>query len=271
MSVEAPTSGYSAPVYRLLALGRPDLDLDAHDYREMGIGPEHVDELIRMALDPDLAGAEEPEFYAHVHAWRALAQLHAEAAIEPLAELLHRPEVKDNDWALEEIPEVLAMMGPVATPVLLSLLGDKSLGDDVRLPLTDGVRKHVELNPSERAAVVAALVREVDDETNSGELVAFAILQLGDLRATEAVPSIERAFDEDRVDTFVAGDWEDVQVHLGMIPERLTPRPLRPLVLPALDRPTPPPPTPGPRRGSAAKTKAKKKQEKQSRRKNRRK
>jgi hypothetical protein len=36
---------------------------------------------------------------------------------------------------------------------------------------------------------------------------------------------MERAFAADRVDISIPGDWEDVQVELGLIEERQTPRP----------------------------------------------
>ena len=47
---------YGPPVDQLLRIGD---DLcgcaeDWHDYLAMGIGPEHVPDLIRMAVDPDL-------------------------------------------------------------------------------------------------------------------------------------------------------------------------------------------------------------------------
>jgi hypothetical protein len=52
---------------------------------------DQVPELIRMALDEDLhwADTESAEVWAPLHAWRTLAQLRAEAAVEPLIGLLY--------------------------------------------------------------------------------------------------------------------------------------------------------------------------------------
>ncbi len=52
---------------------------------------------------------------------------------------------------------------------------------------------------------------------NDEELNAFLIYSLVNLKALEAAPLIERAFAADRVDTFIMGDWYDVQVELGLM------------------------------------------------------
>jgi len=52
---------------------------------------------------------------------------------------------------------------------------------------------------------------------------------LVELKAVESKLTIERAFAADSVDSTVMGDWEDVQVDLGLIPARRSPRPKPPL------------------------------------------
>ena len=56
-------------------------------------------------------------------------------------------------------------------------------------------------------------------------LNAFLMSYLVDLKAVEAAPVMEKAFAADRVDISVQGDWEDVQIRLGLLDERLTPAP----------------------------------------------
>jgi hypothetical protein len=51
------------------------------------------------------------------------------------------------------------------------------------------------------------------------------ISDLIDLKAVEAAPLMARAFEARRVDLSVAGDWEDVQVELGLLAQRETPQP----------------------------------------------
>src|SRR5262249_23937588 len=54
-------SDYPSPVDRLLTLGNlGDLEEfdDWHDYLKLGLGPEHIPDLIRMAVDPALNDAD---------------------------------------------------------------------------------------------------------------------------------------------------------------------------------------------------------------------
>jgi hypothetical protein len=62
---------------------------------------------------------------------------------------------------------------------------------------------------------------------NDPTLNAFMIRDLVALEATEAVGSIEQAYAARRVNFLVQGDWEDVQVELGLLEHRLSPRQFR--------------------------------------------
>jgi hypothetical protein len=77
---------YQPPVERLLTYGEsePITPDDWPDYRTLGIGPEHIPELIQMATDEHLneADAESTAVWDPLHAWRALGQLRA---VEPLS------------------------------------------------------------------------------------------------------------------------------------------------------------------------------------------
>ena len=72
-------------------------------------------------------------------------------------------------------------------------------------------------------------------------LNGFLINSLIDLRAVEAASLMERAFAADSVDISIMGDWEDVQIELGLLDERQTPKPHY-VSLPGWLPPTPPPP-----------------------------
>ncbi len=78
---------YSEPVSQLLQIGFPETD-QWPDYLAKGLTSADIPELIRLVQDEDLRWAEAPEgveeppeWYAQIHAWRALAQLKAERAI----------------------------------------------------------------------------------------------------------------------------------------------------------------------------------------------
>src|SRR5207249_5721440 len=109
---------YSPPVDRLLTLGRPEgaERRDWPGYTSHGIGPDDVPQLSRMLRDPRLndESAAEPEFWAPVHAWRALSQLQALGAIEAMLDALDRRQRWNDydDWSFEELREVFEHFGP---------------------------------------------------------------------------------------------------------------------------------------------------------------
>ncbi len=62
-------------------------------------------------------------------------------------------------------------------------------------------------------------------QRNDKTLNAFIIFDLVDLKVVEHLGLIEEAFENDRVDLMVGGDFEDVQIELGLLEERKTPSP----------------------------------------------
>ncbi len=252
------SASYSSPVSELLTLG------DCRDFREwpnyldLGLSSEHVPELIEMATDKELnwADSESLEVWAPVHAWRALGQLRAVSAIEPLLDLFH--ELEDVDWAYDELPDVYGMIGREAIPALARYLDDASHGLWPRVTAAFSLERIAAGDPSARDECVTILSRQLERFTkNDPTLNGFLISYLVDLRAVEAAPVMERAFAADRVDLSILGDWQDAQVRLGLKATRETPRTYGPF-FPVVDAPE----RDEPRRGNTAKAAAKKKKAK---------
>ena len=286
------TGDYGPPVDQLLTLGDLRGEPEWRDYLQYDLGAEHVADLIRMATDDELnwADSESAEVWAPVHAWRALGQLHAEDAIEPLLSLFDG--LDDSDWFREDMPEVFRLIGPAAVPALAAYLADPTRDEWPRVTAARCLTKIGEDHPDARAACAAALAAQLASfSSNDDYLNANLVLGLTELRAEEALPLIERAFAADAVDPTLMGDWEDVQIEFGVKTERDTPRPnyiaqamgIEPELLERLgqlgDRepaslPVPPPaaaPTAAQRRAAAdRKAKGKRKAAQQSRRQNRR-
>ena len=155
---------YGPPVDRLLQIDEDLRDSEEwHDYRSMGIGPEHVPDLIRMAVDDELNNAdpESPEFWALIHAWRALATLRAEEAIPTLVGILAAQDEEDfDDWITEELPVVLGMIGPAAIPALTKLMENESAGQYPRIDAARSLSQVAQFHPEERARCVAARLAE---------------------------------------------------------------------------------------------------------------
>ncbi len=105
-------------------------------------------------------------------------------------------------------------------------------------------------------------------------LNAFLIHHLVELGAAEAAPLMEAVFEAERAEILIRGDWEDVQVDLGLLPERRTSRP-RLDVLGRLGitprRTEPPIPSAGAAAHARRKDDKRRKAEKQDRKRNRRK
>ncbi|HST57478.1 MAG TPA: hypothetical protein VLK84_02245, partial [Longimicrobium sp.] len=203
------------------------------DYRSLGLSDAHVPVLIEMLLDERIAwaawtkGEDETPYWTHVHVWRALGQLGDEAAIEPLLRRLALE--RESDFANEDIPEALGMIGPAALgPVRDALPG--AAGDAEpwnAVALSEALKQIATRHPHTRDEAVAAMTGQLQGWQNQGFYInTFLISNLIDLRGTEAAGAMEAAIAAQRVDTTVTGDWEDVQVALGLLAERITPLPV---------------------------------------------
>jgi hypothetical protein len=211
---------YEEPVRRLFELGWPK---DSVDYAALGLSQEHVPDLIALATDMVVyKEGEDAESQAPVHAWRALGQLRAEAAIDPLVGLLGLFD-EDDEWA-HELPGILGAIGAAAIPALTAYLENDSHGPSARIAAAEGLKCVADRHPVTRGVCVEALTAQLEHfADNHEELNAFLISWLTHLNAVESAPAMEQAFAADAVDLSVAGDWEDVQVELGLLEKRVTP------------------------------------------------
>lgn len=225
------TSDYAPPVSKLLALGDPREIPTWPNYRTLGLGPEHVPDLIRMALDEELhwGDSDGDEIWAPIHAWRALGQLRAEEAVEPLTRLLVWIDEYGDDWVIEELPKVFGLIGPPAIPTLADYLDDDEHGLFARTTASDSLKEIAERHPEARDDCIAAVTETLERfEDLNRELNASLVWTLADLRAAETAPLIERAFAADQVEEGIVGRWEDIQASLsGPGREDLEPRPTK--------------------------------------------
>ncbi len=218
---------YLPPVNQLLTLGDARGQSEWPNYLELGIGPEHIPALIRMATDESLnnADSESAEVWAPVHAFRALGQLHAAEAVEPLLGLLHRVDDFNDDAVGEELPEVFGLIGAPAIPALAAYLVDSRHGTFARVAAQESLANIAKQHPETRDQVAGALTRQLERfAENDRYLNGDLIHNLVELGATETAPLIEQAFAAGRVDEAVRGDWEDIQVDLGLKAARETPK-----------------------------------------------
>jgi len=229
---------YNNPVAKLLTYGDcHDMDLhDWHNYPEtVGLTATDIPELIRMATDPTFWEPESDrlEDWAPIHAWRALGQLHAEAAIAPLTQLFQTP---DHDWVTEELPRVYAMFGAAAIPVLADYLTNAEHETRARNTAVDCLLNIARSHPESRDACVAPMLQQLEAYAeNDIDLNTILIADLLDLKAVEAAPLIEQAFAAETVDEFMVGTWAAIQVELGLKQETdFSPEALKPKIPPEM-------------------------------------
>jgi HEAT repeat protein len=219
---------YPQPVAKLLTLGDVRGKLQWADYPALGLTADHVPDLVRMALDDDLhwADSESDEVWAPLHAWRALGQLQAGAAAEPLLTLLSRVDEFNDDWVGEDLPKAFGDIGQPAIVPLARYLADSSHGLWARVAAASSFVKIAQRHPDQRDACVEALTQQLTKFKKLDPILNGSIItDLTDLKAVESAPVMEQAFAADQVDTSIQGDWEDTQIRLGLLSERLTPKP----------------------------------------------
>lgn len=211
------TKQYSEAAKKLLAIGDCRKLKEWPNYLDLGFNTEHVKELINMACDTNLFYSEEDttDSWSPIHAWRVLGQLKAKEAVEPLTKLFH--EFEDNDWAGEELPEIYGMIGKEAIPSLSRYLFDDTNGSYPRVTAAHSLERIADMDPTVRDECVSIITKVLENfEENDIILNSLIIGYLVDLKATESLPTIEEAFAANKVDCAIQGDFEDVQIALGV-------------------------------------------------------
>jgi len=272
---------YPAPVQQLCVYGdaRDSIHQQSQgwpNYLKLGLTEAHIPALIQVLQSRSWEQeAEEPEeeesvaVWASIHAWRALGQLGAEAAIPELMRLIQESDESDriplsedwiHEWIIEELPFVFGLIGPQALPPLQELVS-KRLQDyrnttppdsysfttalDALQEIATGCRRFanvrlgVPLPPASEPAKLEILellhtwlqpYAEQDPETNAWLITTFLGIQTSQ-PARPALPAdapvlklIAEAFAAGRVDKQICGDWEDLQLELGLLTlEQLSP------------------------------------------------
>ena len=217
---------YPPPLDRLKELGHPNTTWnwakDERDYvAELGLTAEHVPGLIRIVrqwLDTyEDEEWDEAKLWAPVHAWRALGQLGAIEAVEPLLGMMDGLDELEDEWYLKEFPDVFALIGPDASDALQCYMAEPSHRNYPREAAGNGLTRMAKRQPDCRAVAVAAIGNALAAyEENDITLNAFFVCHLLRLEAVEQAELIERAFAAERVDDEVCGYWGDVRQELGV-------------------------------------------------------
>jgi hypothetical protein len=147
--------------------------------------------------------------------------------VEALPAMLRLHETEgESDWVGEEIPVVLSRFGPPVLANLRSYLCDPKNETWTRVGVARAMKLISEKFPESRADCIAALCAGLESfEQNDETVNGFIISYLADVHAPEAAPLVERTFQSGRVDLSIMGDYEEFQIAVGLLGERLTPPP----------------------------------------------
>jgi hypothetical protein len=230
-------SKYPPPIEKLCCAGDPLGTLDwvqgDLDYvKQFELVPDHIPALIDIAREW-LDIEERPEddiLYAPVHAWRALGQLRAFEAVEPLLAMQKAMDELSPDWYLEEFPYVFGWIGLPAIPALTTYLADQQNIEFPRVSATSGLKEIAKRYPDTRDQVVEILTRQLaNHEPEAYSLNGFLVSRLLDLKAVESAEVIERAYAAEVVDETIVGRWKTVRKELGVKGLGLAPEKTGPL------------------------------------------
>ena len=200
---------------RLIAIGEPEAQKveDWPHYVEMlGLGEKDIEALIDIATNESLTDSDET-WGAPVHAWRALGQMRAVEASEPLISTFSW----FMDWAWEELLDVYQLIGVDALPALAAGLKQSNDEQKHAVSLGEIISRIGQVSEEARTQAVAVLMELLGDELISNRDVNGAIVSaLVDLKAVEAAELLEKVYAADQVDTSYCGSWAQVQVYLGL-------------------------------------------------------
>ena len=226
---DAVSTDYADPVRRLLSIGPPDGydPVDWLDYAAaLGLGPEHIAALIRLACDAALhrGDPDGDEAWAPMHALRALGQLRAEESVAPILAFIR--EAGDDEVMADEVPVVLSLIGAAAIPSIAEFLSDLPTTASPAIRAMEGLKKIGQRHPACRDECVTILTRVLKQHSHVDRSInGFAIWNLIDLAASEAMDTIRQAFRRKSVDLSIVGDEEDVEIALKLRTRRSMPRP----------------------------------------------
>lgn len=161
-------------------------------------------ELSQMATDPGLVNGwpGENASWSPYHALTLLGHLQDPDFAAGLLDLL----LVENDWLCDRLPDVWAQMGPNAAAPLWRGLQELAYKDKKLAVLVAGLLKIAQSHPDQFDDTVRRFIKVLDAGTvEHADLNAYMVFALDQLGDETAVPAIEKALDEGRINTHIIG------------------------------------------------------------------
>lgn len=214
-------------VNALKTLGEPEDGRPWADYSRYGITRSDAARLVALIKDQEgeffTSDDEDDAYWVPLHAWRALKPL-MPAGLEALIAGFN--VLGEDDWALDEIPEVVAAAGNAAIAPLTDFIlnhGNERMAHSLAMDTLSEIGR---TQPSLRAKVIKTLADCLQDlPARHSDLNGLLVAHLVEFKAVDTQGIMRAAFAAERVDMSICGDLEDVEIALGLRTERSTPRP----------------------------------------------
>ncbi len=194
------------------------------DYiKEYQLQEADIDELIALVTSDELntAPTDSSEVWAPLHAWRALGQLKAVKAVEPILQYFTSPG--DDDLAFDELPEVFGLIGEPAIESLANHLQKPVVDESSHVLVVSGLAAIVAKQENLRSRILDIFRAYMRSPwQHSHELNGELINNLVDLEAVELIEQIRYLFELDCVDFYCCGGIEEVEINLGLHHKRET-------------------------------------------------
>ena len=219
--------GQSNLLNKIFALPEPQdpviWSLQDPSYGDLDTKVEDIPELISIASDLELFNSKsEAEYWAPVHAWRALGEMRAKDAVIALIDRFD--DYHECYWASEELPYIIANIcdadhiGKISNHLL-----DTSKDSASRIMAARTIKILADLYEDKKNEYIDIIACCLDESSqHSRSLNTVLVLALVDMQAQSKIDNIRLAFQEGRIDSFFAGDIEDIEIELGLRKKRDT-------------------------------------------------
>jgi HEAT repeat protein len=178
-------------------------DFSVHDWKDYRsvLPPEELDEAYLLALLSDESFNDEPTEsplpWVPLHAWRALAQLHATSAIEPMVRIASSP---DDSHAYGDFTKFSAEIGESAIAPLQAILADRSRPELQRTVAAKGLGGiGCQATGATRAGIVESLMDQIRNNPGDGWINGTAVAALVAMDERTVGPEVLQMYKEGRI------------------------------------------------------------------------
>ena len=219
---------------RVNSLRRRLLDLPVHDrerilseefYLERGFSAQDARDIGESWIELDLGGqADGVVESVLLHAWSILAVLGGKDGREWLITELAISDLDDAELLCLAFPDLMVASGREAIPDLIAELDDCRCSQDYLVEIANALAAFA-ARDIEKDTVLATLAGRLKGNPEQRALKGHIISHLMDLGSVSHLPEIRKAFEDNLVDVSIVGDFEEVEIDLGLRKERSEPAP----------------------------------------------